>query len=709
MVDHADTAAGGELGAFALARDEFARRWASALGETARSAGPRLVDLLAEHSGRLHAAVRHDPYPAASVQQVGRSLAEFDLDSATTLERSLAFLGEHLLAHFGLPAERTGRLMTVIGGIAAGYSDALRAHTLDQQEPTRSASVRTLRKAEAALRVSEAKLHAVFRTNAVAIALTGMDSEILDFNDALLAMLDYTADELTERTARELVHPDDRAAVTGITGALAAGTHENVRAELRLVRSDGETVPVFIAVSLVRDDAGAPAYHVTMIESLDEVRALQSQLVRQSLNDVQTGLANRAQFLGWLEGAVGAKGPDSVALAVFDVDGFRVVNDAFGHEVGNRVLTAVAGHLREVFDGVGQVARIGPDEFGVLLRDPADTPTVIALVEEAVDRLAEPVWVGENGIGVTASVGIVARPARGADAADLLRCADVTLRWAKDDGKAQWALYDPDRDRRTRSQLVLAASISGGLEQGDFRVDYEPVYALADRSLIAVEARLGWDHPEHGLLDPHALATLSACTGMAVRLGRWAMEQACRQAGAWFAEFGPAAPVLTMDLTARQCQEPELVAEVRRVLRESDLPAALLRFELGERLPALITEDQAEELGILAEHGVRFVLDQLGGGNVPPDRLRRIPLHGVKFQGSPVHGLAEGANPADESAAVALLGWARTLDVPLYAAGVGTPFEARRLRELGVTGAQGPLFGASPLTADEVRGLLGKS
>ncbi|MEV0680692.1 EAL domain-containing protein [Actinosynnema sp. NPDC050436] len=710
MAEQAGAATGGEPGAFQHAREEFARRWASALGDTAPPGQPGLVERLAEHSGQLHAAVLHEPYPATTAHEVGRALVEHDLTSATALERSLAFLGEHLITHFGLPAERTTRLMAVIGGVAAGYSDALRERTLEQQDPGRTAALRTLREAEAALRVSEAKFHAVFRTSAVAIALTGMDSAILDFNDALLALLDYTSEELVGTCARDLVHPEDRASVTGITGALASGARENVRAELRLVRSDGETIPVLIAVALVRDDAGVPAYHVTMIESLDELRALQTQLVRQSLNDVQTGLANRAQFLGWLEGAVGAKGPDSLALVVFDVDGFRVVNDAFGHEVGNRVLDQVAGHLRAVFADVGQLARTGPDEFGVLIRNPADTPAVIALAEDAVDLLAEPLWVDDHGIGVTASVGIVVvEPARGADAAELLRCADVTLRWAKDDGTAQWALYDPERDRRNRSRLVLAASISGGLEQGDFRVDYEPVYALADRSLIAVEARLGWDHPEQGLLDPPALASLAACApGMAVRLSRWAVEHACGQAGAWYAEFGPATPVLVMDLTARQCQEPELVAEVLRVLRAGGLPAAGLRFELDERLPALITDDQAEELGILAEHGVRFVLAQTGG-NLPVDKLRRVPLHGVKFQGSAVHGLAEGADRIDESAAVASLGWARGLGIPLYAAGVGTEFEARRLARLGVTGAQGPLFGTSPLTSDEVRALLGES
>ncbi|WP_447004168.1 putative bifunctional diguanylate cyclase/phosphodiesterase [Saccharothrix isguenensis] len=686
-------------------RDGFARDWAAAITPTVPPSAalprPLLEELLAGFTDDLRTALRHDR--PTSARQVGRGLVEHGLVSTETLERTLAFVGENLATDLPAdPATDHKHLIGVLSALAAGFSDALRTNTREGHGKNSTQS------AESAARRGEAKFRAVFQTSALAIAVSDVNGLILDCNEALLAMLDRTADELVGTVARDLVHPDDRDLISRVARQLTTG-REHVRVETRLVRADGEVVDVLVALALLRDDDGAPAFYVTMIESLDEVRALQAQLVRQSLHDMQTGLANRAQFVGWLEGAVGAKGPATLALVVFDLDGFRVVNDAFGHDVGNLILTAVAGHLRSVFDGIGQLARIGPDEFGVLIRDPADVPTVVALAESAVDMLAEPVWVGDDGIGVTASVGIVVQPARGADAVELLRCVDLTVRWAKDDGKAQWALYDQGRDQRERARMRLAASISGGLEQGEFRVDYEPVHSLADGSLLAVEARLRWDHPTEGLLDPQTLVSLSTCTGMVVRLCEWAIGQACADAGRWHAEFGAAAPVLSMDLSARQCQEPELVATVRRALRESGLPAAMLQFELGEQLPALISDDQVDELTFLAEHGVRLVLDQVGGGNVPVDRLRRIPLSGVKFQGSPVYGLAEGANRIDESAAVTLLRWTRTLGVPVYAAGVRTEFEARRLAELGVTGAQGPLYGSSWLTFDEVSAVLGRS
>ncbi len=266
-------------------------------------------------------------------------------------------------------------------------------------------------------------------------------------------------------------------------------------------------------------------------------------------------------------------------------------------------------------------------------------------------------------------------------------------------------MYDRDRDLRDKDRYAFAASIPGALEEGQFRVDYQPVYSLADGSVLALEAKIVWNHPVHGVLCPDTFLDQTSDNGMIVRLVHWALSDACRHAGEWYAALGAKAPALTIDLPLRLCQEPELVAEVARVLDRTGLPPSLLRFELHERLPALLTDEQLEELTILAERGIGLVLDQVNGGNVGVDRLRLLPLTGVKFTGAVVHGLAEGANPVDESASVALLRWASILRLPLYAEDVRTAVEASRLAGLGVTGGQGPHFGP-PLSAADVSALL---
>jgi diguanylate cyclase (GGDEF)-like protein/PAS domain S-box-containing protein len=709
MVDQSGTAPepGTALDEFPLVRGDFAHRWTALISGTvmANISRAELEQLLAAFTTRLLHAVAADPHDPEPGRGIGRDMIDNDLISTETLERSIGFIGESLIPHFHLPPSWAGRLARVLGSLAAGYGDGLRDRTLDQQELSKTAAVLATRMAEEARHDSETKFRAVFNSSAVGIAVIGIGDRLLDFNEALLGLLHYREDALRPVAPSALLHPDDREAMTLVMRRIVAGDLEHFRGEARLLRDDGEIVETLLALSLVRTPTDEPAYFVAMIENLNELRALQTQLVRQSLHDVQTGLANRPQYLGWLEAASGTHGPKALVLAHFDIDGFRVVNDAFGHDVGNRILVDFANHLRSVFDGVGQIARIGPDEFGVLVKDPKDTRSVIALVEEALDLITEPVYVDDHGVGVTASVGVVARQSRGVDPSELLRCADVTVGWAKAGGKAQWALYDRDRDLRDRELCVLAASIPGGLEMGEFRVEYQPVHSLEDRSLVAVEAKLRWHHPDRGVLDSEQFLPLTASTGMALRLSRWAVERACEDAGRWFAEFGGSTPVLSTDLTARHCQEPELVAEIAQLLDRTGLPAKQLQFELHASLPALITDDQTEELDILTSRGVRLVLDHLAGGDIAADRVRQIPLHALKFAARVVHGFADDANPVDKSVSTALVKWSRVLQVPLMADDVRSETEAARLAELGITSAQGPLFGP-PVSADEIRALL---
>jgi diguanylate cyclase (GGDEF)-like protein/PAS domain S-box-containing protein len=669
---------------------EHAVQWAAAISTTLLASLTRenleelLGDFVEQFLGR----------GAGEARRVGRSMVEHDFISSATLEQSLTYLGDQ------------GLLTTAqLAALAAGYAEGLRDRTLDQQEISRTAAINTMRRAESSVRASEAKFRAIFHASAFPIVVCDLEGKIIDVNEALLTMLDYKREDMRKMVGHELAHPDDREALRAIGQTLVTTELDHIRVEKRMIRSDGETIQTHMAISLVREDEDAPPYFVTMIENMNEMRALQTQLVRQSLNDMQTGLPNRAQFLGWLEGAVGTKGPEALALVQVDIDGFRGVNDAFGHEAGNRVLNQVANQLRAVFGEAGKVARIGEDEFSVLIKDPRDVRGVIALVEEFTARLEEPIWLGSCGVGVTTSVGIVARAARGGDAVDLLRSADVTVGWAKRDGKAQWALYDRDRDVRDKERYALAASIPGALEEGQFRVDYLPVHSLTDGSVLALEAKIVWNHPERGVLCPDLFLDQASSNGMIVRLVHWALAEACTQAAVWHSALGAAAPVLSIDLPPRLCREPELVAEVARVLDRTGLPASLLRFELHEHLPELLTDEQLEELTILAERGIGLVLDQVNGGNVGVDRLRLLPLSGVKFTGAVVHGLDSGANRVDESASVALLQWASILRLPLYAEDVRTDTEVARLAALGVAGGQGSHFGP-PLQASDVSRLL---
>ena len=694
MVDHAPTTPEprGELhGSAPLTVRDLGRRWATAIGSASVAAASRaeLERVLTGLADRLRDALLTEPFDPHAGELVGSALVTADLLSSESLQRSIALLGADLPAALGrrLDGPLPGRLFALLGAVAAGYSDALRDRTLDQQEVSRTAAINTLRRAERAVRASEAKFRAVFTSSAVGIAITGLDGRVLDFNDAMQNMLGYPPEVLRRSTVRELIHPDDRAALALSTSELTAGVREHFRAEKRMIRADGDTVSTLLAVSLVRDATGNPAYYVTMVENLNELRLLQDQLVRQSLHDALTGLPNRSQFVGWLESAVGAKGPDRLALCQFDLDGFRVINEGFGHDVGNRVLLTVANHLRAVFGEVGQVARTGGDEFAVLIREPADVRGVLALVEQAGALFAEPIYVDGHGIAVTASVGVVEHRARGVDAADLLRAADLTVSWAKADGKAQWALYDQARDERGRERLTLAASIPGGLESGEFQMDYAPVLGLVGGRVVAVEARLRWDHPSAGLVGLDDLADLLDVTGHLMTLVRWGYQDSARQAGRWLREHGDVPP-LVVPLFPRHARDQELIGHVQEVLRASGLPADRLRLRLHHEALRALDEDSADNLAVLLELGVGLVLDGVGPEGISHAVLRRLPRVEVRLAPAAVRELA--TDPAVATMVTALVARGVAEGFTVTADLVETPDEVARLASLGVSAGLGP-------------------
>ncbi len=641
----------------------FARKWAIAVNATTVVALPPgdLEDVLLGYTDQLADALLAEPFSTAPAHRVGADMTTRNLASAATLERTIELIGNHLLDHLNLAPDwrLPRRVIQSVAALAASFTEALRERTLDEQEISKSAALMATREAERALRASETRFRAVFTSSAVSIVLVSMDQRIFDFNEAMCTLLGYTAEELAQLHVRDVAHPADLPALAQLGNDLLSSGRDHFRAEKRLVRKDGEAVTTLVATSLVRDQSGQPDYFVAMVENLDEIRLLQDQMLHQSLHDVLTGLPNRTKFLSQLESLLGAKGPDRLALCQFDIDGFRIVNDGFGHEVGNRVLMAVASHLRTVFgDELDLVARIGGDEFAVLIHDPVDTQSVVARVEQVIELFAEPIYVGEHGVAVSTSVGIVDRISRGADPIDLLRAADTTVSWAKAAGKAQWALYDRDRDRDRVGTVVR------------------------------------WDHPEQGVLGPADFADLAEETGLIVPLGHWMLTEAVTQASAWHRDHDRAARPLRVALTRRLCREPELVSKVLAVLRDNDLPAEQLHLEFSDRGLHAMDEERLEDLHTLVDLGVRVSFTMTGPGVVTPRLLAGLPVSTLVMAGPlPVDLVTDsGANACVLGSFRHFVDIGRTLGFEVHVEDVRTEEQAALLAELGVTTASGPLF-----------------
>jgi EAL domain-containing protein (putative c-di-GMP-specific phosphodiesterase class I) len=304
-------------------------------------------------------------------------------------------------------------------------------------------------------------------------------------------------------------------------------------------------------------------------------------------------------------------------------------------------------------------------------------------------------------VEITASIGVVERSTGGIDPAELLRAADMTLYWAKADGKSQWALFEPERDARDLTRYSLSSALPAAIAQADLLVHYQPLRQLADGQLHGVEALVRWDHPRMGLLGPESFVGLAEQSGSIVPLGRHVLQVACRQAFAWFGARSTG-PFVSVNLASRQLREESLVPDVRQALADSGLHPHQLQLEITES--AVIGTDPltSHTLGALSDMGVRLAIDDFGTGYSNLSYLRRLPVDELKLDGSFLRGLrSEGdADPVDVQLVASLVALAHLLGLTVTAEGVETGAQAQLLSSVGCDAGQGTYFGpaADPAT-----------
>ncbi|MFC8296239.1 putative bifunctional diguanylate cyclase/phosphodiesterase [Micromonospora orduensis] len=658
--------------------------------------------LLLVHTVRLAQAVRAEPFTARPAEEVGRALVEAHLTEPRALEWALRALGadfpHRVLAADGWPADLSERIAAVQGGLAAGYARALRDRTFAQQERIARSAWQARDEVEQALRDSEARFRAVFTGAAIGIGIAGVDGQIIDVNQAFADMLGYSIEELCQANVAELFHPDDAAGMWDLYQEMVEGKQDSARLEKRYYRKDGSVVWTDLAVSLIRHDDGRPRFTVAMIEDITERYELQQRLRFQALHDPLTGLPNRTLFFETLGRVFDSAAPERrVGVCFLDLDGFKAINDSLGHDLGDRLLVVIGRRLAECVAEHGHlVARMGGDEFVILVDGGQDA---VAVAQTALAAVAAPVNVGDQQLAVSASVGVVECPAEETTASELMKAADTTLYWAKAAGRGRYAVYDPERSARDLARAALVAGLPAALERGEFVLHYQPIVSLLEGRMLAVEALVRWQHPELGLIGPDRFIGLAEETGLIVGLGEWVLRTACRDAERWWREFPGARLVVSVNLAARQADDPAIVDTVADALDTTGLPAELLQLELTESAVMGSAGEPLRSLHRLAALGTRLAVDDFGTGYSNLAYLRRLPIHCLKLAGPFVEGIrADGTDIAadhrDERIVDALVRLAHALELWVTAEAVETGVQAERLRALRCDTGQGRYFGA---------------
>ncbi|MBF8764566.1 EAL domain-containing protein [Pseudomonas putida] len=425
------------------------------------------------------------------------------------------------------------------------------------------------------------------------------------------------------------------------------------------------------------------------------------ELTQLALHDTLTGLPNRSLLADRIELAIAkvAEQGGCFALMFIDLDGFKPVNDAFGHHAGDLLLKAVATRLRGHLHSQDTLARIGGDEFVLLveLQDPSDAMNVAI---KQVNLVSRPFKVAEHDLQLSASLGIVLYPGNGEDQHELLRNADAAMYHAKRIGKNGYSFFDASMNSNARQQLQLVQDLRLAVAAGQFRLHYQPKFDAKQGQPIGAEALLRWEHPQHGLLAPDRFISLAEKTGLIISIGDWVLDEACRQMRLWLDE-GIEGWRIAVNLSAIQFCHAGLLDSVARALERHALPANCLTLEITETTAMSDVEVSLTVLQQLSDMGVDLSIDDFGTGYSSLMYLKRLPANELKIDRGFVRELEdEGEDAAIVSAIVAL---GRALGLRIVAEGVETSSQQAFLTRLGCDALQGYLLGR-PVPAEQLLG-----
>ena len=454
----------------------------------------------------------------------------------------------------------------------------------------------------------------------------------------------------------------------------------------RLVTHDGRIIDCVARPMLQR---GRPFGRVFSFHDLTDALSAERRVAEVASTDQLTGLPNRRRLADAVaertrENRAQARG---FALLVVDLDHFRHVNDTLGHEVGDRVLLDVAQRVRSALREQDLIARVGGDEFALLI-DGADAAAAESAARRVLAVVAQPCEIEGEAFTVTCSIGVALFPDNGATLDALSTHAEAAMRLAKEGGRADFRLHQPKAPVNLKRQMALDHAMRQALVSGRFRLHYQPQIELEGGRLVGAEALIRWRDPEHGEVPPSQFIPVAEDTGFIVAIGDWVLSQAVRQASLWH-ERGTPVPI-AINVSALQFQQVQFVDRVASVLAVSGLPPALLELELTESILVRDAEEALHRLQALASLGVRLSIDDFGTGYSSLAYLKRFPIDKLKIDRSFIKGL-----PGDESDAAivrAMLQMAHALNLQVVAEGVETEPQHQFLRAAGCPMFQGYLF-----------------
>jgi diguanylate cyclase (GGDEF)-like protein/PAS domain S-box-containing protein len=549
-------------------------------------------------------------------------------------------------------------------------------------------------------RRGEARFGSLVQHSSDLITVLDADATIVYQSPSIEKILGFTPEEVRGERFDRLMQPGEQSRLLHLLAdASVTDATETEVLECALRHRDGSVRQFEILhTNLLGDE------HVRGIvlnsRDVSERKAFERQLAHQAFHDPVTGLANRALFSERVRHAVARARRDGRGLAVLfmDLDDFKTINDSLGHAAGDKVLVEVAKRLAASIRTSDTAARFGGDEFALLLEDVENVQEAAETAERILAALATPLSLAEKELTARCSLGIaMVEHGTPTDADELIRDADAAMYIAKRDGKGGYRLFEPAMHEGVLARLELRADLQRALTDDQFELYYQPLVHLADGRPSGVEALLRWRHPERGLVSPDDFIPFAEDTGLIVPIGRWVLREGCRQAVA-MQRAVPCDPPLSMsiNLSVKQLQHSDIVADVREVLEETGLDPTSLTLEITETVMMADADLAVQRLTDLKALGVRLAMDDFGTGYSSLSYLSRFPVDVLKMDRS---FLRAGATPEQNGLATAVVALGDTLQLQVVAEGIEYSEQWDTLRGLGCDLGQGFHF-ARPMDAD---------
>ncbi|MBF0218955.1 MAG: EAL domain-containing protein [Gammaproteobacteria bacterium] len=541
-----------------------------------------------------------------------------------------------------------------------------------------------------------------FSAMSQAICICDASNTIIAVNPALCQITGYSEAELIGKTPRLFSSGrHDKAFYQTLWQSLF--THDFWEGEIWDKRKNGTIYPKWMRISVIRNDSGAITQFFSIFTDISERKQIEEIVWRQANFDALTALPNRAHFQSQVQLKIkeAQRNNSKFAIIYLDIDSFKDINDTLGHRAGDKLLIQIAERLKEQTRNSDLIARSGGDEFTLLLSSYLKPEQIGSFIETLLNELRSPFYIDKNEVRMSASIGIALYPDDGTTQDDLCKNADIAMYQAKSRGKNNFQFFHQAMNNLAINRLALIHQLHTAVSQQQFTLFYQPKIALNGHALVGMEALVRWPKSDGSMVSPLNFIPCAEETGLIIPMGKWILQEACRQTQAWNQQFGCNLKV-AVNLSPRQFRSNDVVSVVLNTLKETQLPATNLELEITEGVLMDDVESSIQSLKELRSHGISVAIDDFGTGYSSLNYLRKLPITTLKIDQSFVADLLDNDDGETLNSAIidTILTLAHSLKLAVVAEGVENQQQLQYLRQVDCDMVQG-YFLSRPLATEQ--------